>query len=137
LIARRLLARDVDVTGERGAQPEVVGAALQRGFVRVAANLRDSMGEDGYHALLARALVRTRAHHPALHGIRGLNDGNFHLDGVVASVAAHGVSEVTEAVEALLAALVDVLSRLIGEDMAIRILEASAPRSQNGDRAAP
>jgi hypothetical protein len=95
-------------------------------------NLRDSMGEDGCTALLARALARTEPDHPALIDIRRLNDGSIHLDGVVASVEVHGVAQVTAAIEALLAALVDVLSRLIGEEMALRLIDPDASRSRKG-----
>lgn len=131
-IARRLLARAV---GPRGnGKPAVVGAALQRTVLDVSASLRDSMGEDGRNALLVRALARTEADHPALKNIVGLDEGGIQLGGVAASVEAHGVAKVTAAVEALLATLVDVLGRLIGEDMAIQIIDhdASQPRKGGG-----
>jgi hypothetical protein len=95
------------------------------------------MGEGGADALLARALARTEAHHPALKDIRSLKEGAIHLDGVVGSVGTHGIATVTAAIEALLATLVDILGRLIGEDMAIRLVDVDhdTPRSQRGDRA--
>lgn len=127
-IARRLLARDAAPGRER--DPAAAGAALERVCLRVLHNLRDSMGDDGCNALLARALARTKADHPALTNVRRINDGSIHLDGVAAGVEAHGVAETTAAIEALLAALVDVLGRLIGEDMAIRILDHDPPRSR-------
>lgn len=127
-MARRLLAREA-APGSAG-EPEIAGTALQGTCVRVSGNLRDSLGEDGCNALLARALARTEADHPALKNIRRHNQGSVHLDGVVASVEAHGVAAVTAAIEALLAALVDLLGRLIGEDMAIRLIDQDAPRSQ-------
>jgi len=96
--------------------------------------LRDSMGDDGSSALLARALARTEADHPALTNLRRRNEANIHPDGVVASVEAHGIAAVTAAIEALLAALVEILSRLIGEDMAIRLIDQDAPPSRAGDR---
>lgn len=129
-VARRLLSRES--TPESKGKPDVAGAALQRTCVRVSTNLRDSMGEDGSNALLARALSRTEAEHPALKSIRRLNEGGIHLDGVVASVATQGVAPVTAAVEALLASLVDILGRLVGEDMAIRLID-DEPQSRSGD----
>jgi hypothetical protein len=115
----------------------MVGAALQRTLVRVSESLHDSMGDGGRNALLVRALARTEADHPALKNIVGLNEGGIQLDGVVASVDAHGVAEVTAAIEALLAALVDILARIIGEDMAIRLIDAGAlwPPKGGGARA--
>lgn len=110
----------------------MVGAALQQLLARVSEALRDSMGEDGRNALLVRALARTEADHPALKKIVALDEGGVQLEGVAASVAAHGVASVTAAIEALLAALIDVLGRLIGEDMAIRMIDQAAPQPRKG-----
>jgi hypothetical protein len=134
--ARRLLARDA-APGRVGDQT-LAADALQRSCSRVFDNLRDAMGDDGCTALLARALARTEDRHPALKDMRRYNDGSIHLDGVVAAVEAHGVTAVTAATEALLAALVDVLARLIGEDMAIRLIDHDAAGSRtNGKARAP
>src|SRR5688572_32082897 len=100
-MARRLLARETSAAGA----PALVAAALQRACARVSANLRDSVGDDGRDALLARALARTESDHPALKDVRRLNHGAIHLDNFVASVEAHGVAAVRVAIEALLAAL--------------------------------
>ena len=132
-IARSLLARESP--RGRKAEPKAVGAALQATCVRVCHNLRDAMGVDGCTARLARALARTEHDHPALQEIRRLNNGGIHLDGIAASVEAYGIAPVTAAVEALLAALIDVLGRLIGEDMALRIIDQEAPGPRRGDAA--
>jgi len=105
-----------------------VGDALQRMCARMCCNLRDTMGDDGCTALLARALARTEAAHPALMSIRRISRGTISLDRVVDGVEAHGVAAVTAGIEALLIALIEILGRLIGEDMAIRILELGEPR---------
>jgi hypothetical protein len=95
------------------------------------------MGEDGADALFARALARTESQHPALKNMLRLDEagGGIHLNGVVASVEAHGAAAVNSAMEALLAALVDILGRLIGEDMAIRLIDHDDPRSRPADGA--
>jgi hypothetical protein len=129
-LARRLLAREAAQGGE--AETQVVGAALQQTYLRVSENLRDSLGDDGWTALLVRALAHTDPQHPALQDIRLLDDGGNHLDAVLASVEAHGVAAVTAAVEAVLAALIDILARLIGEDMAIRLIDHDAARPRAG-----
>ena len=116
-------------------RPAAVGAALQRTCVRVSETLADTMGEAGCNALLARALARAEVAHPALRQVRLSDDGGVHLDGVVASVEAHGAVAATAAVEALLVALVDVLVRLIGEDMTVRLIEPDAAQSSAGDGA--
>ena len=129
-IARRLLAQDAASGKER--DPTKVGAALQQTCARVFESLRDAMGEAGGNALLARALTRTEAQHPALKSIRRLNEGRIHLDGVAVGVEAHGVTAVTSAIEALLAALIEILGRLIGDEMAIRLIDQDALRPPTG-----
>ena len=128
-IARRLIAHDAAAAGD--TESRNVALALQRTCRHVSDRLRDSLGDDGYNALLARALARTEAHHPALTLVRRLDDGGIHLDGIMAAVETNGTAEVNAAVEALLGALMDVLARLIGDDMAIRIMEHDSA-SRNG-----
>lgn len=132
-VVRRILA--LEGSAGKNADSTALGAGLQRTIVRVSESLRDSMGEDGSDALLTRALARTERDHPALKNIRGRNEGGIQVDGVAASVEAHGVAAVTAAIEALLVALVDILGRLIGEDMAIRLIDPDSLRSRNSDGA--
>ena len=127
-VVRGLLAREAE--HGMGEQPDSAPAALQRACSRVSHNLRDSLGEDGWTALLARALARTEADQPALKNIRRLNEGGLDLDAVIAGIETHGVATVTAAIEALLVALIEILGRLIGEDMAIRLIDQDPPRSR-------
>ena len=66
----------------------------------------------------------------ALKDILRVDDGSIHLNGVVASVETHGAAVATDAVVALLAALIDVLGRLIGDDMTTRLVESDVPQSR-------
>jgi hypothetical protein len=125
-IARQLLAQSV----AESDQPKDVAAAMQRVCTRASANLRRSVGDDGYNALLARSLRRTEGEHPILADIRRTSETGIHLDGVVASTETHGLPAVTAALEALLAALVDILSGLIGADMVLNLLDIDGPSSQ-------
>jgi hypothetical protein len=119
-VARRLVERaTTDHSGHAAAGP-----ALQQTCTRVLGNLRESLGDDGCNALLARALARTEGAHPPLKKIRRLYGDTIHLDGVAASVETFGAPAVTAAVESLFAALVAVLGRLIGEDMAVRLIDS-------------
>ena len=93
------------------------------------------MGDDGCAALLARALARTEGAHPVLTVMRRITDGDIVLDGVAAGVERHGIGAVTAGLEALFAALTDILGRLIGEDMALRVMLPDPllrPRDEDG-----
>lgn len=131
-IARRLLRRERQ--SGSGAEGALTAAELQRTCTRLTANLRDTLGAEGCTALFARALARTEEAHPALKSVRRIARSDLVLEDVAASVETYGIAAVTEALEAFLAALVDVLGRIIGEDMAIRILmlpdQAPDPRHQ-------
>jgi hypothetical protein len=127
-IVRRILHREAGSSGQ-----VITAEALQRACTRVCENLSDSLGEDGCTALLARSLARTEEAHPALKIVRHANGRGITLDGVAASIDKYGIEVVTPAIEALLAALVDVLGRLIGEDMAERLFDQTVPRPRRGD----
>ena len=117
--ARQLLA-----SGTTGAQePAAVGAAIQRTLNRVSENLRQSIGNDGYEALISRAFACAQPEHPVLTDFRGDGTASFSIDHVGSSIDKHGVPVTTAALESLLAALVDVLSGLIGADMVLNLLD--------------
>lgn len=132
-IARRLLARNATVG--RDDRSAASAAGLQQTLASVSERLRDALGDDGRTALLARALSRTEKDHPSLLRIRRVENEVIQLDGVAASVETDGMAVVTAAIEALLAAVIDVLSRLIGEDMALRIIGDEDMGAAAGDDA--
>jgi hypothetical protein len=125
--ARRLLAHGAS---ENGQSPSAVGAALQRTVSRLSEALRDSIGDDGCQALLVRALAQAEKDHPLLNSVLRNEQDVIHFNGVAASVEKHGAAQVASAVEALVAVIVDVLARLIGEDMAIQIIDGDPPKSR-------
>ena len=112
-----------DVAGATEGEP--LGAALERTFARVSGNIRRTVGEDGYAALLARALVTTASNETVLSVIPRLDATGVDLD-IASAVETHGVSGAGASLESLLAALVDILSDLIGEDMARTLLDHDA-----------
>src|SRR5687768_4972358 len=103
-IARRLLAHEAASSNGSG-DPRAAAVALERACARVSERLRDSMGDEGYSVLLARAIAHTEASHPVLKGIHRRTPNGIQLDGVVASVEINGVPAVTGSLEALLAAV--------------------------------
>lgn len=122
-LARRLLAQD---TSSGSDDSELAAVALRKTCERAASSLRNGMGSDACNALLLRALTRVEAEHPLIRELRPSGDGGMSFDGLVQCVDEHGVAPTTAAIEALLAALIDVLVRLVGEELTIRLFVADA-----------
>jgi hypothetical protein len=130
-LARRLLAQEIP----EPAAPDDVVAGMQRVCEGVCQNLRRWVGTDGSAALFARALDRARGDHAALKGVRAATSPGGCLEGLAASVEAHGPKPVMEGVVALLTLLVELLGRLIGSDMAINLMDQTVPDSRPRGRA--
>jgi hypothetical protein len=127
-LARYVLEREAAGTTDAASR----AAAMQRAWARVSETLRRSVGEDGYNALLARALVHSEAQHPLLKNIRRADASGMRLD-VITAVEAHGAVSAGAAVESLLAAIVEILGDLIGGDM-VRNLLSQDDHPQAGGR---
>jgi hypothetical protein len=122
--ARRLWAR----AAGNGSAPQEVGAAADRMCAQLRVGLGRWIGAEGYRALLERALGLARAEHPALGGLSCLGgDG-----AMMAAVRAHGAGEVTAGLVASVAALIELLGRIIGEEMAVRLVEQVGMPSPRG-----
>jgi hypothetical protein len=106
--------------------PEEMAADAEQGCARLRAVLTRWIGADGYRALINRALELARATHPAIAGLQ-CQAGN--VEGVAAAVGGHSAAEVREGILKLVALLVDLLSRLIGEEMAVRLVEQAGAGS--------
>lgn len=122
--ARRLWARaggDSRVPKEMAAAAEYLGSHLQTGLGRW-------IGAAGFRALLERALGLARAEHPALASLSGLEGDE---QAITAAVREHGASAVSAGLVTLVAALIDLLGRIIGGAMAVHLVEQlgiTAPR---------
>ena len=115
------------VRGGGGAtSAEEVGAATQRVCDELRAGLSRWVGADGYRALLDRALVLSVTEHPVLSSI-SCHDG----DALAATAAAraHGAAELATGVVALVATLTELLGRIIGEEMAVQLVEETSLRT--------
>jgi hypothetical protein len=128
-LARRLLAREEPAEGA----PDTVAAATGRVCGRVSTNLSRWFGIDGTNALFARALVRAQADHPALATVRYSRSSAVCLDGLPESVRVHGAEAAAGGVAAILTALIDLLGRLIGPDLAMRLVEQSVTADAPAD----
>lgn len=91
------------------------------------------MGPDGCHALFTRGLSEARTDYPALAKIQLRARSQPYIDGVPEAIMAHGDAATAEALEAMLVHLVDLLGRLIGDDMATKLIERSMGVPERGD----
>ena len=103
--------------------PASTRSALRRLCTRVSANLRSSLGDDGYTTLLRRAVARAQHRHPFLEKLTEPGQPALDLPSIVEHADAQTGPIMAEAVESLLAVLVDSLSGLIGADMTVSLLE--------------
>lgn len=134
-LARRLLARAGTATAPEAtpaanpkadrveaAAPADPVAAAERAARELAQELARSLGPYGVHALLTRALAQARGDHPALAAVRVRAPDAFGLEGLAAATQPHGAGAVTAGVAAVLAALIDLLGYVIGDDMAVNLV---------------
>ena len=119
-LMRRLIAR--------GGAPDddVAAATAHDACERVFRELSRWVGTGGSVALLSRALIESRAKHPALAELRIDHQSSVALKGVAESIKAHGGAELARGLESLLESLIGLLGRLIGYDLAATFVERSA-----------
>jgi hypothetical protein len=134
-LASQLLTRETSTP--HGA--DRTGAA-DRVCRRVSDELARWMGSDGCRALFARALATAQAAggQPVLEMVRISAGSVYCLDGLTEGAVRHGAAAANEAAAAVLSALIELLGRLIGDDMALSLLERGShsptPTQTNGRR---
>jgi hypothetical protein len=122
-VARRIWQRAV---GDSSA-PEDIAAAATRMCTDLRAGLSRWVGAMGYRALIDRALLLARAEHPAL-GSLSCHGGDEPASS--AAVRVHSAAEVATGMVALVAALVELLGCIIGEEMAVQLVEQTSIRDE-------
>ena len=115
-VARRHWARAAGDTN----MLEEVAAAAERMCTELRAGLGRWIGAGGYRALFDRALGLVQAEHPALSGV-SFRGGDDPL--TTAAVRARGAGEVAAGLVAMVAVLIELLGRIIGEELAVRLVE--------------
>ena len=120
-VARRLWQRAV---GDSNT-PEDVAVAATRMCTELCAGLSRWVGAMGYRALIDRALLLARAEHPALSSL-SCHGGDEPV--TMAAVRAHTAAEVTAGMVVLVATLIDLLSRIVGEEMAVELVNQAVAR---------
>ena len=111
------------------------GSALGYRCRQVTASLREALGPDGCSALLARALAECEPTHPVLKHMRGPDGREVQLEGVSAGIERFGFDAAEAGAEAMFASLTGILGRLIGEDMAMRLIDLGAGESSQNEEA--
>lgn len=123
-VVRGLWASDAVNVGT----PEEATAAADRVCAQLRAGLARWVGTEGYRALLNRALEQVRVEHPALNSLSCMGGDEQEI---AAAVRAHGAAEVAAGIVALVATVIDLLGRIVGEEMAVELVKqtgAASPR---------
>jgi hypothetical protein len=129
-IARRLI---------ESRQPEGKGADSRSRAAAAACDdlyrdLSRWVGTDGCHALFTRALAEARIEYSALGEIQLRPRSAPYVDGVAETIMSHGDPATAEGLESMLVRLVELLGRLIGDDMATKLIDRSMAASESGDK---
>ena len=90
------------------------------------------VGSDGCHALFTRALAQAQTEYPALGQIKLRARSEPYIDGLAETIMAYGDDATAEALKSMLVRLVELLGRLIGDDMGMKLIERSLTASQRG-----
>jgi hypothetical protein len=127
----RLIARE---PGSRDT-PDATVAAAQAACERLNRELSRWVGANGSLALFTRALAEARAAHPVLAAIRVRTRSQASLEGVPETIQKHGAAATADGLTSLLATLLELLGRLIGDDMVMRLVEQGNQNDmQDGER---
>ena len=119
-VALRLLTRSESTGLGEGILDSASGA--EEAFRLLAIELSRWFGFYGYHALLTRALVEARREHPVLASIKVRSTTEPWFEPFSVADGTHNVDATIEAWVALLTGLLDLLGRLIGEDLAVKLV---------------
>ena len=125
--ARRLW---LTIVGDSRA-PDDIAAGADRLWGGLSALLGRWIGPSGYQALLNRALGIARSEHACLRDLSCVG-GEAAL--VAKTAGKHGAGEIAESMVRVAALLIDLLGRIVGEDMAIHLVNqvaAPSPRENH------
>lgn len=127
-LTRRLIARATEESNDPRGAPAAVEAACERAY----AELTRWVGPTGSRELLRRSLAQAQLQHSLLKGIRVGDLSEAGLNGVAELIEVEGAPAVASALEDVLETLLGLLGRLIGNELAARIVE-NAPHQSRDD----
>ena len=131
--ARQLAHRLINSRRSGRAADETPARAAAAACDHLYRELSRWVGPDGCHALFTRALAQARTEYPLLEQIQLRARSEPYIDGVAATIMAHGDPATAEGLESMLVRLVELLGRLIGDDMATKLIERSLAASETND----
>lgn len=131
--ARRIAQRLIKGRGSQRPGEPTPARAAAAACTHLYRELSRWVGPDGCHALFTRARAQALAEHPALQEIQLRSRSEPYIDAVAETIMAHGDAATAVALERMIVHLVELLGRLIGDDMAEKLIEGSLPASGHGD----
>jgi hypothetical protein len=114
--------------------PETVAAGADRLWSGLSIRLGRWIGATGYHVLLNRAVGIALSEHACLHD---LSCGGGEAALVATTARMHGAGEVAESMVTVATVLIDLLGRIVGEDMAIHLVNHVTSPSPHSNGANP
>jgi hypothetical protein len=128
-IARRMIeSRRAERPGDDSA-----ARAAAAGCNHLYRELSRWVGSDGCHALFTRALAQSRTENPALEQIQLRARSEPYIDNVAEIITENGEAATANALESMLVRVVELLGRLIGDDMAMKLMEQSLAAPERGE----
>lgn len=120
------------ITGRR-SQDDGDTAAHAAACDRLYRDLSRWVGPDGCHALFTRALAESLTEYPLLAQVQLRPRSEPYIDGVADTARSHGDAVTAEALESIIVHVIELLRRLVGDDMAIKLIERSLTASERSD----
>jgi hypothetical protein len=130
--AREIVRRLISSRPTRQKRGDTAARAAAAACDSLYRELSRWVGPDGCHALFARALAETRPQYPALEKIQLRPRSEPYVEGIADAIMARGDPETAEALESMLIRLVELLGRLIGDDMASKLIDHTFGDSEQG-----
>lgn len=100
-----------------------LAAAIERALSPVCQTTSSLIGNEGFKALIARALYLSTREHPLLSTLEIRADSQLTIKHTEVAVRSQGALAVTAAATALLGNIVTLLFNFIGEDLTMRLLQ--------------
>jgi hypothetical protein len=128
-LARRQFARDT----KRSRSPAAPIEAMEKSCERLHARLDPLIGAGGFRALLARALHLAQKEYPWLDAVRIEEHPACGLKGLREAVKGQQASSVSEAFALVLANVIWLLIKFIGEDIAFGLVQEVWPEAETAE----